>query len=172
MARAAGRDLGASSFDARVCSACSLRLQCIASKKGKGRTVSLHPQEALLQQARLFQKSEAFAGYRKRRQVAEHRLARLVQLGIRQARYFGRVKTLFQLLLAAAVANLTLVAARMGMMGKATQQVTSFFAALYCGVLTVATALVALHRLTLVLMTPLRSIKEPALANRGYRPDF
>jgi hypothetical protein len=159
-------------FDARVCSACSLRLQCIASKKGKGRTVSLHPQEALLQQARLFQKSEAFAGYRKRRQVAEHRLARLVQLGIRQARYFGRVKTLFQLLLAAAVANLTLVAARMGMMGKATQQVTSFFAAFYCGVLTVATALVALHRLTLVLMTPVRSIKEPALANRGYRPDF
>ena len=37
-------------------------------------------------------------------------MARLVQLGIRQARYRGRVKTLFQLLMAAAVANLTLVA--------------------------------------------------------------
>jgi hypothetical protein len=34
----------------------------------------------------------------------------LVQLGIRQARYFGRQKTLFQLLMAATVANLTLVA--------------------------------------------------------------
>jgi hypothetical protein len=33
-----------------------------------------------------------------------------VQLGIRQARYVGRTKTLFQLLLAAAVANLTLLA--------------------------------------------------------------
>ncbi len=44
------------------------------------------------------------------RQVVEHRLARLVQLGIRQARYFGRAKTLFQLYLAAAVANLTLLA--------------------------------------------------------------
>lgn len=42
----------------------------------------------------------------------EHRLARLVQLGIRQARYFGREKTLFQLAMAAAVANFTLIAAR------------------------------------------------------------
>ena len=35
-------------------------------------------------------------------------LARLVQLGIRQSRYFGRVKTRFHLYLAATVANLTL----------------------------------------------------------------
>jgi hypothetical protein len=33
-----------------------------------------------------------------------------VQLGIRQARYIGRTKTLVQLLLAAVVANLTLLA--------------------------------------------------------------
>ena len=44
-----------------------------------------------MQNARALQQSEAFAGYRKRRVVVEHRLARLVQLGIRQARYFGRV---------------------------------------------------------------------------------
>ncbi len=37
-----------------------------------------------------------------------------VQLGIRQARYCGRTKTLFQLCLAAAVANLTLLAAASG----------------------------------------------------------
>jgi hypothetical protein len=67
-----------------------------------GRTVQVHPQEALLQQARTFQKSPAFAEFRRRRQVVEHRLARLVQLGIRQARYIGRTKTLFQLCLAAA----------------------------------------------------------------------
>ena len=47
--------------------------------------------------------------YRARRVVVEHRLARLVQLGIRQSRYFGKVKTKFQLYLAATVANLTLV---------------------------------------------------------------
>jgi hypothetical protein len=37
-----------------------------------------------------------------------------VQLGIRQARYVGRTKTLFQVCLAAAVANLTLLAATTG----------------------------------------------------------
>ena len=47
--------------------------------------------------------------------VVEHRLARLVQLGIRQAHYFGRVKTRFQLYLAATVANLTLVAGKIGL---------------------------------------------------------
>jgi hypothetical protein len=71
----------------------------------------VHPQEALLQQARVLQRSPAFGDVRRRRQVVEHRLARLVQLGIRQARYIGRTKTLFQLCLAAAVANLTLLVA-------------------------------------------------------------
>ena len=76
------------------------------------------PQEALLQQARALQQSEAFAEYRQRRVVAEHRLARLVQPGIRQSRYFGRIKTRFQLYLAATVANLTLVAAKAGLTGE------------------------------------------------------
>ena len=44
--------------------------------------------------------------------MVEHRIARLVQLGIRQARYFGRRKTLLQVLLAATLANLTLVASQ------------------------------------------------------------
>lgn len=103
-------------FDGRVCRACTMRVNCVSAKNRRGRTVRLHPQEALLQQARALQQSEAFAEYCKRRQVSEHRLARLVQLGMRQSRYFGRVKTLFQLLLAATVANLTLVATKMGMM--------------------------------------------------------
>ena len=70
-----------------------------------------------MQQARALQQSEAVAGYRQRRVVVEHRLARLVQLGIRQARYFGWVKTLFQPYLAATVANLTLVAGKVGLTG-------------------------------------------------------
>ena len=104
-------------FDAAVCGVCPLRSQCVAGSSGKGRTVQLHPQEALLQQARALQQSEAFAGYRKWRVVVEHRLARLVQLGIRQARYFGRAKARFQLYLAATVANLTLVAGKAGLTG-------------------------------------------------------
>ena len=106
-------------FDGAVCGVCPLRPRCIAAKGRKGRRVQLHPQEALLQEARALQQSEAFAGYRQRRVIVEHRLARLVQLGIRQARYFGRVKTRFQLYLAATVANLTLVAAKMGLPGDA-----------------------------------------------------
>ena len=77
----------------------------------------IHPQEALLQQARALQQSAAYDEYRGRRVVVEHRLARLVHLGIRQSRYFGRVKTKFQLYLAATVTNLTLVAAKAGLTG-------------------------------------------------------
>jgi transposase len=96
-------------FAATTCSGCALRARCVAG--AGGRTVALHPQEALLQAARAFQASPAFADVRRRRQTAEHRIARLVQLGIRQARYLGRAKTLFQLAIAATVANLTLLAA-------------------------------------------------------------
>ena len=91
-----------------ACAACPLRTHCTRGQGG--RTVQVHPQEALLQQARELQASPAFDELRQRRQVVEHRIARLVQLGIRQARYLGRTKTLFQVCLAAAVANLTLVA--------------------------------------------------------------
>ena len=97
-------------FDGEVCGVCPLRPQCVAGSSGLGRTVQLHPQEALLQQARALLQSEAFGEYRQRRVVVEHRLARLVQLGTRQSRYFGRAKTRFQLYLAATVANLTLPA--------------------------------------------------------------
>jgi len=76
-----------------------------------------------MQAARAFQQSDAYAAYRKLRQEVEHRLARLVQLGIRQARYVGRLKTRFQLLLTATVANLTLVATTTGLMhGRKGQQ--------------------------------------------------
>jgi hypothetical protein len=95
-------------FATETCAACPMRTQCTRSRGG--RTVHLHPHEALLQQAREVQLSPAFAEARRRRQVVEHRIARLVHLGIRQARYFGRTKTLFQVCLAAAVANLTLLA--------------------------------------------------------------
>ena len=109
--------LQAFQFDGAVCGVCPLRSQCIAAQGRQGRRVLIHPQEALLQQARALQQSADYDEYRVRRVVVEHRLARLVQLGIRQARYFGRVKTTFQLYLAATVANLTLVAGKIGLSG-------------------------------------------------------
>ena len=109
-------------FEAAVCWACPLRSQCIAAKGRKGRQVLIHPQEPLLQEARALQQSADYDQYRRRRVVAEHRLARLEQLGIRQARYFGRVKTKFQLYLAATVANLTLLANQIGVVGDPDQR--------------------------------------------------
>ena len=96
-------------FTAAVCAACPLRAQCV--RGAGGRTVAVHPHERLLQEARAFQASPAFTEYRRRRQMVEHRIARLVQLGIRQARDIGTPKIQFQLLMAAAVANLTYLAA-------------------------------------------------------------
>ena len=111
--------LQAFQFDGAVCRVCPLRSQCIEAKGRKGRRVLIHPQETLLQEARALQQSAAYDEYRARRVVAEHRLARLVQLGIRQSRYCGRVKTRFQLYLAATVANLTLVSGNIGIPGRA-----------------------------------------------------
>jgi hypothetical protein len=108
--KGAGKDARIFHFAAEVCGACPLRAQCV--KGAGGRSVRVHPQEALLQAARALQESPAFREYRTLRQAAEHRIARLVQLGIRQARYVGTAKTLFQLAMAAAVANLTLLANR------------------------------------------------------------
>ena len=94
-------------FAAAICAACPLREQCV---KGKGgRTITLHPQEALLQRARAYEATDEFREDVIKRQVVEHRIARLVQLGIRKSHFFGRRKTRFQLLMAAAVANLTLL---------------------------------------------------------------
>jgi Transposase domain (DUF772)/Transposase DDE domain len=113
---APGLPLRAFRFDAAICDICPLRPKCVRARPGKGRLVMLHPHEAVLQEARAFQNSSSFAPYRKLRQAAEHRLARLMQLGVRQARYVGRAKTLFQLLMAATVANLTLVGMSTGLM--------------------------------------------------------
>jgi hypothetical protein len=99
-------------FAKEVCRACPRRGECTRDKRQRGRLITLHPQEAQLQAARAFECTDYFRGQYRQRVVVEHRLARLVGLGIRQARYLGRAKTLLQLLLAATVANLTLIAGR------------------------------------------------------------
>jgi hypothetical protein len=108
-----GARVGVRSFrySAKVCSACPLQTDCFKPSGHNGaRLVAVNPYELFRQRARKWQASPDFDAFRRQRQVVEHRIARLVQLGVRQARYFGRRKTLFQLLMAAAVANLTLIA--------------------------------------------------------------
>jgi hypothetical protein len=117
-------------FAAERCRCCAHYRQCVQSKLGKGRSIVLHPEEGLLQEARAYQETTAFREDTRLRQTVEHRLARLVQLGIRQARYFGRAKTKWQLLLAAAVANLVLVAAWESSTGTSPDLGTSSFSLL------------------------------------------
>ena len=160
-------------FDAAVCGVCPLRPQCVAAASGKGRTVQLHPQEALLQQARALQQSEAFAGYRQRRVVVEHRLARLVQLGIRQARYFGRAKTRFQLYLVATVANLTLVAGKDGLTGDIGSAAISDRAACTgTGSAAVNFGTIRLAQIWPLALLTLALLPEALFSTKAFRPGF
>ena len=89
------------------CEGCPLRAHCTPSPHG--RTVAQHPQEALLRAARAAAATPAGRQTLRERVIVEHRQARLAQLGVKQARYFGRAKTQFQVLAAATVANLRLI---------------------------------------------------------------
>jgi hypothetical protein len=97
-------------FPKELCRICPRYAECVTDKRRRGRFVTLHPDEERLQAARAFERTDYFREQYRQRVVVEHRIARLVQLGIRQSRFFGREKTLFQLLMATAVANLTLIA--------------------------------------------------------------
>ena len=165
--------LQAFQFDGAECQTCPLRSQCIAAKGRKGRRVMIHPQEALLQQDRALRQSTHYDEYRARRVVVEHRLARLVQLGLRQSRYFGRVKTRRQLYLAATVANLTLVAAKAGLTGKTGSGPSASSAQVAGMVNTAANAATAwlgqIRTLTLLVSALLTKSLFPI---RGFRPRF
>jgi hypothetical protein len=86
------------------CAGCPLRAAC--TRSAEGRTVRMHPQEELLQAARAQQATPEGRGALRERVVAEHRLARMGQLGAGQARYLGRRKTKFQIAIVATIANL------------------------------------------------------------------
>lgn len=97
-------------FSRKECSACPLRSQCTTGKR-TARMLTITEATVELQRWRRQQSKPAFRRLYRLRVMIEHRIARLCQLGIRQARYFGRNKTAFQLAMAAAVANLTLATA-------------------------------------------------------------
>ena len=165
--------LQAFQFDGAECRTCPLRSQCIAAKGRKGRRVMIHPQEALLQQGRALQQSTHYDEYRARRVVVEHRLARLVQLGLRQSRYFGRVKTRCQLYLAATVANLTLVAAKAGLTektGSGPNASSAQVAGMVNSAANAATAWLGQIRTLTLLVSAL--LTKSLFPIRGFRPGF
>ena len=103
---------GAKVFQFRsACGGCPLRSLCIKERDdGKiaygGRSLRVHPQEEMLRTARAYQQTSTGKAHLRTRVVVEHRLARLAQLGIGQARYMGLRRTQFQLIIAATIANL------------------------------------------------------------------
>jgi len=94
-------------FPDATCQSCSLRSQCVRGQKG--RSIGIQPEERLQQQARAHNQTQAGQRSLHQRVVVEHAIARMVRLGIRQSRYFGKTKTRFQAFMAAVVANLSLV---------------------------------------------------------------
>jgi Transposase DDE domain/Transposase domain (DUF772) len=95
-------------FPAGTCAACPLRARCTASSHG--RSVSIHPDEALLAELRRRQQTpEGRAKLRERTQV-EHALAHVGQWQGRRARYLGTRKNLFDLRRVAVVHNLHVIA--------------------------------------------------------------
>ena len=108
--RASGRSIF--HFDGRVCAGCALREACTRQKpeamrrRGRGRSISMHPLEAVLQHARELQPSERVQKLLGHRPIVERRISHLAGRGLRQARYRGRAKTQFQALATALVVNL------------------------------------------------------------------
>jgi Transposase DDE domain len=92
-------------FPAHVCAACPLREACTSSPRG--RSVNIGPYEALLVEARIAQRTEAFkALYNTTRPTVERVISRLVRKGGREARYRGRLKVREQLTMRASAENL------------------------------------------------------------------
>lgn len=97
-------------FSRNDCSPCPLREKCTKSRAA-ARILQITEKTEALWRLRKQQKTKRFRKRYRKRVVVEHRIGRLIQLGNRQAKYFGKTKTGFQIALAATVANLMLVAA-------------------------------------------------------------
>lgn len=95
-------------FPAEVCLACPLRERCTSSPRG--RSVSIHPDEALLGELRQRQLTASGRAKLRERVAVEHTLAHVGYWQGRRARYRGDRKNLFDLRRCAVVHNLHILA--------------------------------------------------------------
>lgn len=95
-------------FPAEVCAVCPLRERCTSSPRG--RSVSIHPDEALLGELRQRQLTTAGRARLRERIAVEHTLAHVGFWQGRRARYCGDRKNLFDLRRCAIVHNLHVLA--------------------------------------------------------------
>jgi Transposase DDE domain len=99
---------GVVQFPAEICQACPLRERCTTSRNG--RSVSIHPDEALLCELRERQLTEVGRAKLRERVAVEHALAHIGHWQGRRARYRGLRKNLFDLRRCAFVHNLHIIA--------------------------------------------------------------
>ena len=95
-------------FPRETCAQCPLKEQCTSS--AKGRSVSIHPDEALLTELRQRQQTPQGRAQLRERVAVEHTLAHVGQWQGRRARYRGIRKNLFDLRRCAVVHNLHVLA--------------------------------------------------------------
>jgi len=95
-------------FGAERCGGCALRERCTSSKTG--RTVSIHPDERLLEELRERQLTAQGRAKLRERVAVEHSLAHIGQWQGDRARYWGERKNLFDLRRTAVVHNLHIIA--------------------------------------------------------------
>lgn len=97
-------------FPAERCAACPLRERCTTS--ARGRSVSIHPDEHLLQELRQRQATSAGRAQLRQRVAVEHHLAHIGRWQRDRARYIGTRKNLLDTRRAAIVDNLHVIARR------------------------------------------------------------
>jgi hypothetical protein len=95
-------------FPKDICAQCPLKIQCTTS--AKGRSVSIHPDEALLIELRERQQTPQGRAQLRERVAVEHTLAHVGRWQGRRARYRGQRKNLFDLRRCAVVHNLHVLA--------------------------------------------------------------
>ncbi|MEG4048074.1 IS1182 family transposase [Microcoleus sp. Pol17_C1] len=95
-------------FPQNECAICPLRSGCTNSKRG--RTVSIHPDEALMQELRARQSTAIGRIDLRKRTTVEHSLAHIGYWQGNRARYIGLRKNLFDLRRVAVVHNLHVIA--------------------------------------------------------------
>jgi hypothetical protein len=95
-------------FPKDTCAACPLRARCTTSSHG--RSVSIHPDEALLAELRERQHTPEGRAELRERVAVEHALAHVGHWQGRRARYLGTRKNLFDLRRVAVVHNLHVIA--------------------------------------------------------------
>ena len=95
-------------FPADTCGQCPLKTQCTTS--ANGRSVSIHPDEALLIELRQRQQTSRGRAQLRERVSVEHALAHVGRWQGRMARYRGTRKNLFDLRRCAVVHNLHVLA--------------------------------------------------------------